>query len=138
MTYSATDARAASGTPRAQYWIGVALSTVGVLFMVLDGYSHIAKPAPVVQAFARLGFPIELAPAIAIVALVSLAIYVIPRTAVLGTVLLTGYLGGAVAVQVRVGSPAFETSFPIIVALLLWAGLYLRDARLRSLFPIRY
>lgn len=134
---SMTQAPATSETSKTQRWTGVALSTVAVLFMILDAILHIAKPAHVVDAFARLGFPLALAPALAVIALVSLALYVFARTAVLGSVLLTGYLGGAVAVQLRIGSPASETIFPIIVAILLWGGLYLRDARLRALFPIR-
>lgn len=138
MTYSATTTRPASETSKVQHWIGIALSAVAVLFMLLDAYSHLAKPAPVVQAFARLEFPIALAPAIGVIALVCLAIYVIRRTALLGAVLLTGYLGGAITIQLRAGSPPFEASFPLIVALLLWGGLYLRDSRLRALFPIRH
>ena len=105
--------------------------------MIFDATIHLMKPPPVVEAFARLGFPISLAGPIATIELLCILIYVVPRTSVLGVVLLTGYLGGAVAAQLRIGSPPFEVTFPIIVAVFLWGGLYLRDARLRELFPIR-
>lgn len=96
------------------------------------------KPAPVLESFARLGYPEGVATGIGILELVCLAVYVIPRTSVLGAILLTGYLGGAVATHVRIGDPLFtHVLFPTYVGLLLWVGLFLRDARLRSLIPLR-
>ena len=92
-------------------------------------------PAQVVQAFARLGLPLSTAINIGVLLTVSTLIYAIPRTAVLGAVLLTGYLGGAVAIHIRAGSSAFETIFPALVGVLVWAGIYLRDCPLRVVFP---
>jgi DoxX-like protein len=114
-------------------WTGRTLSGLVIAFMVLDGVIHILKPAPVVDAFAQLGFPLRLAIGIGIVELVCTALYAIPRTAVLGALLLTGYLGGAIATQLRAGAGWFPTIFPLIIAALLWGGLALRDARVRAL-----
>jgi hypothetical protein len=91
------------------------------------------KPIQVVEGSVRLGVPISLSVTIGTVLLVCTILYAIPRSAFLGAILLTGYLGGAVAIQLRVGSPMFETIFPVIFGVLIWAGLFLRDARLRSL-----
>jgi len=116
-------------------WTGRILSALGILFLLFDSVIHLMAIAPVVDAFKQLGYPVELAVPLGIVELICLIIYVIPRTSILGAVLLTGYLGGAVATQVRVGAPLLSTElFPIYVAVLLWGGLYLRDARLRTLF----
>jgi hypothetical protein len=114
-------------------WAGRIVSAIPVLFMLADGASHIAKPAPVVQAFAQLGYPLSTAVPLGIVAIICVALYMVPRTAFLGTLLLTGYLGGAVSAHVRVGDPLFPTIFPLLIGALLWGGLYLRDARLRAL-----
>ena len=90
--------------------------------------------APVVGSFARLGWPVRLAPGIGILELLLIVVYLVPRTAILGAILLTGYLGGAVATHVRIGDPLFtHILFPIYVAALLWGGLFLRDGRLRPL-----
>lgn len=94
-------------------------------------------PAPVVEAFQRLGFPTSLSPAIGIILLVSTILYAIPRTSVLGVVLLTGFLGGAVAIQMRAASPLFETAFPLIFGAMAWAGILLREDRLLALLPLR-
>lgn len=114
-------------------WTGRTLSALVVAFMIFDGVSHIAKPAPVADAFAQLGVPLRLSIGLGIVELVCTALYAIPRTAVLGALLLTGYLGGAIAIQLRAGAAWFPTVFPLIFAALLWGGLALRDARVRAL-----
>lgn len=114
-------------------WAGRILSGLVVLFLAFDGVGKFVKPVQVVEAFARLGLPIDLSVAIGTLLLVCTVIYAIPRTSVLGAVLLTGYLGGAVAIQLRAGSPVFETTFPIIFGVLAWGGLFLRDHRLRAL-----
>ena len=115
-------------------WTGRVISGIAVLFLIFDGTIHIAKPAPVVEAFAQMGFPLSTSVGIGLLELACLSIYVIPRSAVFGAVLLTGYLGGAIAAQVRVGSPLFSTVlFPVYVAVLVWGGLYLRDRRLGAL-----
>ena len=115
-----------------------ALSTLVVLFLLFDATLHLTKPAPVVEAFTRLGYPLSASIGIGILELLCLIAYIVPRTALLGAVLLTGLLGGAIATHVRAGSPAFEAYiFPAILALLVWGALWLRDARLRALFPVR-
>ncbi len=118
-------------------WAGRVLSTLAVLFLLFDAVLHLMKPAPVAVAFAQLGYPLDLAVGIGILELVCVVIYVIPRTLVLGAILLTGYLGGAVASQLRVGHSFFETVFPIILGVVVWGGLLFRDGRLRAIFPFR-
>jgi hypothetical protein len=118
-------------------WVGRIISAVPVLFLTLDAVIKLMKVPAVVEAFGRLGVPLSLAPGIGILALICTAVYVVPRTTVLGAVLLTGYLGGAVATQVRAQSGVFEVIFPIIIAALVWGGLFLRDDRLRAFLPLR-
>jgi hypothetical protein len=114
------------------------MSALAVLFLFVDGAMKLFKPVPVVEAFARLGYPDHLAVAIGVLLLVCTILYAIPRTSVLGAVLLTGYLGGAVATHVRIGDPLFShVLFPIYFGLLIWGGLLLRDNRLRALIPLR-
>lgn len=118
-------------------WTGRILSILAVLFMLFDTIGHIVKPAPVVQAFAQLGVPLHLAITLGIIQLICIILYVVPSTAVLGAVLLTGYLGGAVAIHLRIGNPVFECTFPIIIGIIFWAGLLLRDPALRAIFPVK-
>jgi DoxX-like family len=125
---------------RKTLWTGRILSGLVVLFLLVDAGFKLIKPlpAPAVQAFAQLGYPIGLAGGIGILLLGCVALYLIPRTSVLGAILLTGYLGGAVASHVRVGDPWFSHAlFPVYIGLLVWGGLYLRDPRLRALIPVR-
>jgi hypothetical protein len=114
-------------------WVGYVLSALAVLFMLFDGVVKFV-PVAYTQSFEGLGFPLDLATFVGILEIVCLIIYAIPRTSFLGAILLTGYLGGAVVLQVRVGAPAFNIIFPLLLGLLLWGGLLLRDARLRALF----
>jgi len=119
-------------------WTGRTLSGLAVLFLVFDAVIKFTKIAPVVDSFAQLGYPIGLAPTIGSLALICVVLYVIPRTSVLGAILLTGYLGGAIASQLRIGSPLFShVLFPVYVAALIWGGLYLRDEQLSALIPVR-
>ncbi len=118
-------------------WAGRIVTTLAVVFLLFDAVIHLLKPAPVAVAFAQLGYPLDLAVGIGVLELVCVAIYVIPRTSLLGAILLTGYLGGAVASQLRVGHPFFETVFPIILGVLVWGGLFFRDDQLRAIFPLR-
>jgi hypothetical protein len=124
-------------TSKGMTWTGRVLSTLTVLFMLFDAFGKFAKPAPVVEASARLAIPTPQITSIGILLLVSTIIYAIPRRAVLGAVLLTGYLGGAVAIQMRAGSPTFETVFPVMFGVVLWGGVYLRVCGLRRVFPVR-
>jgi DoxX-like family len=119
-------------------WTGRTLSGLATLFLVFDAVIKFTKIAPVVDSFAQLGYPIGLAPTIGSIALICVILYVIPRTSVLGAILLTGYLGGAIASQLRIGSPLFShVLFPVYVAALIWGGLYLRDEQLSALIPVR-
>jgi DoxX-like protein len=123
---------------RRQVLTGRVLTGLAVAFLLFDTVLKVAKLPAVVQGTAQLGYPAHLVLGIGIIELVCLALYAIPRTAVLGAILLTGYLGGAVATHVRVQSPLFShILFPVYVALLIWGGLYLRDERLRALIPLR-
>lgn len=117
---------------RTTSWTGRVLSALVVVFMVFDGVIHVLKPIPVVEAFAQLGYPLGVSVGLGIVELACTALYAIPRTAALGAVLLTAYLGGAVATQVRIGAGVFPTIFPVILGAILWTGLALRDARVRA------
>jgi len=119
-------------------WAGWIMSGVIILFLIFDGTIHLIKNTPVVDAFNQLGIPIELSVPIAIIELFCLILYVIPRTSIFGAILLTGYLGGAIIIQLRIGAPMLSTAlFPVYMGILLWGGIYLRDRRLRSLIPFR-
>ena len=119
-------------------WTGRILGALSTLFLLMDGVMKLIKPAPVVEATMRLGYPESVIQSLGVILLVCTILYIIPRTSILGAILLTGYLGGAVAANVRVGNPLFShTLFPVYVALLVWGGLYLRDRRLRRLIPLR-
>ena len=118
-------------------WAGRILTGLAALFLLLDGAMKLVKPAPVLEATARLGYPESVLLGLGTVLIVCTLIYLIPRTSVLGAILLTGYLGGATASHVRVGDPTFPIFFPIIVGALIWGGLWLRERRLRSLLPVR-
>ena len=118
-------------------WAGRTLSVVVVAFLVFDGAMKVMRVRQVVEATTRIGFPQSTIIGIGAVLLVCTALYVIPKTSVLGAILLTGYLGGATAANVRASSAAFNTTFPIIFCLLVWLGLFLREDRLRALLPFR-
>jgi hypothetical protein len=123
---------------RKLFWIGSTLSAIAILFLLFDTIIKVTMAAPAVQGTTQLGYPASAVLGIGIVELVCLAAYVIPRTSILGAILLTGYLGGAIASHARLGNPLFtHVLFPVYVAALIWGGVYLRDARLRALVPIR-
>jgi hypothetical protein len=115
-------------------WAGYIISALPVLMLIVSGAMKLVKSVPVVEGFIRFGYPESLAFGIGLVELACVAIYVIPRTSVLGAILLTGYLGGATATHLRIGDPFFA---PIVLGVLVWGGLFLRDARLRALLPLR-
>ncbi|HKU40346.1 MAG TPA: DoxX family protein [Polyangiales bacterium] len=124
---------------RTALWTGRCLSGLGVLFMVFDGGAKVLDLIPPeVKAANSLGWSDQALPTIGAIALLCTALYAIPRTAVLGAILLTGYFGGAIATHLRVGSPLFShTLFPIYIAAFFWLGLFLRDDRVRALFAPR-
>jgi len=122
---------------KGRLWTGRIISALVVLFLLFDGVTKVMRVRAVLDASAQLGYPVSTIVGIGITLLVCTAFYVIPQTSVLGAILLTAYLGGAVATQVRVGNPIFETLFPIIFGALLWAGIFLREGRLGALIPVR-
>jgi hypothetical protein len=128
----------ASSVSTKRLWTGRVLSALAAIFLLFDGIIHILKITPVVEAFAQLGYPLGTSRALGVIEIICVILYAMPRTSVLGAILLTGYLGGAIATQVRVGAPLISTTlFPIYVALFVWGGLYLRDDAVRALIPLR-
>jgi len=119
-------------------WIGWGLSGVAILFLIMDGVMKLAGPSVVVQAQEKLGYPGSVTFGLGVLLLVCTALYAIPKTSVFGAILLTGYLGGAIASQLRIGEPWFShILFGVYLGLFVWGGLYLRNDRLRAIFPIR-
>jgi len=120
-------------------WTGRIVSGLVVAFLLVDGAIKLVPIAVVTETMAQLGWPASdtLARVLGVLTLAGAILYALPRTSVLGAILLTGYLGGAVATHVRVGSPLFShTLFGVYLGLLVWGGLYLRDRRLRALIPL--
>lgn len=115
-------------------WTGRVLSALPVLLFVITGMFGLLNPVAALQGFAHYGYPDSAMLPITIVEIACVIVFVIPRTSVLGAILLTGYLGGATATHVRVGEPFF---LPIVAGVVVWAGLFLRDGRLRALIPLR-
>lgn len=124
-------------TNKGMIWAGRIITALAALFFLVDAVMKLFKPPVVVEATVKLGYPESTIIGMGVVLLASTILYLIPRTAVLGAILLTGYLGGAVATHVRVGEGAFPVLFPVIFGALVWLGLYLRDERLRALIPLR-
>ena len=116
-------------------WAGRILSALPALFLLLDGGMKLFKPAPVVEATVKLGIPESIIVGLGVVVLTAVILYLIPITSVLGAILLTGYLGGAVATHVRVGAGWFPTLFPVFLGVMLWGGIYLHDTKLQSQIP---
>jgi hypothetical protein len=121
---------------RKRLWTGRALTGFSAAFFILDGTMKLFKPQVVVEATVRLGYPESTIVGIGVALLVSTLLYLIPRTSILGMVLLTGYLGGAVASNIRAEQVMFNVLFPVICACIAWGGLYLRDARLQEILPL--
>ena len=122
----------ATKTPAWMYWTGWVVSVLPALGLVVSGVMKLVKPEMIVKEFARLGYHDDVIIGLGIVEITCTAIYLIPRTGVLGAILLTGYLGGAVATHLRIGDPYYG---PIVFGVLVWLGLYLRDSRLRAILP---
>jgi DoxX-like protein len=121
-----------------QTLVGRGLSSFAVLFLLFDSAGKLLEVQPVIDGTLQLGYPREIVFTLGVLLLACVVAYMVPRTAVLGALLLTGYLGGAVATHVRVENPLFtHVLFPIYVATFLWTGLVLRDARLAGFLPIR-
>ncbi|MES2765808.1 MAG: DoxX family protein [Bacteroidota bacterium] len=119
-------------------WAGRVMAGIAVLFMLMDAVMHIMRIAPVEQASRQLGFAPELAVPLGVIELLLVIAYLIPRTSIVGAILLTGYFGGAIAANLRIGSPLFShVLFPVYLAILLWDALYLRDKRVREIFSLK-
>jgi hypothetical protein len=125
-----------ASTSKALVWIGRVVSAVPVLMLIMSGIMKFNLPESAVKDMTQIGWQPQIMPALGIVELGSTLLYIIPQTAVLGAILLTGYLGGAVATHVRVADYS-HMPIPIVLGIIIWVGLYLRDERLRRLVPIR-
>ena len=113
---------------------GWVFSILAILLLLADGFAKLIKPEPVIQATLQLGYPESTITTIGILAIICTIIYTIPRSAFLGAILLTGFLGGAIATHLRINNPLFShTLFPVYLLLFIWLGLYLRSAPLRNL-----
>lgn len=134
-----TNAAALPVGSKRKYWAGWGMSGLVIAFMLMDSTMKLLALPVVLESSGPLGFAgADMARGLGLVLLVCTLLYVAPRTAVLGAILLTGYLGGAVATHVRVGSPLFShVLFGVYLGVLLWGGLYLRDANVRKLLPLR-
>ena len=123
-----------SSNPPAMVWTGRVLSLVPAAMLVMSGVMKVTKQPMVVEGFAKQGWPASVPVPLGIVELAATVLYLIPQTAVLGAVLITGYLGGAIATHVRLGESIL---IPAGLGVVVWLGLFLRDARLRQLLPLR-
>jgi hypothetical protein len=124
--------------PRWQIWAGRSASALVILFLLADAGAKLLVLEPVAQASREIGYPVGLTQPLGTIILACALLYAIPRTAVLGAVFITGLLGGAVAAQLRIGSPLLShVLFGVYVGVLAWGGLWLRDGRLRALMPLR-
>lgn len=115
-------------------WTGRILSALCIAMLVFSAVMKFAKPAPVIEGFATMGYSEALAIPLGIVEMACAVLYAIPQTSILGAILVTGYLGGATATHVRIGDPFF---MPVFLGVVVWAGLWLREARLRAILPLR-
>ena len=119
---------------KGQLWAGRVMSALASLFLLFDGAMKLVKPPVVIQATIQLGYPEAAIRNIGATLLACMLLYIVPRTSTFGAVLLTGYLGGAVASNVRAGMPVFNIMFPLIMAAVLWGGLWFRETRVRNMF----
>ncbi|NTX36737.1 DoxX family protein [Myxococcus sp. CA033] len=127
-----------AGASKKALWTGRILSGLAVLFLIFDAVGKVLSAPQFVEGTLQLGYPASVVVGLGVLQLVFLAVYLVPRTSVLGAVLWTGYLGGAIATHVRVESPLFtHVLSPVYFAAFLWVGLWLRNERLRSLLPFR-
>jgi hypothetical protein len=120
---------------KAMLWTGRILTALIALFLLFDGSIKVMKVPAAVEGTVRVGYPQFTIVPIGLTLLISLALYLLPRTSILGAILLTGYLGGATATMVRITDPWFL--FPVVVGILVWTAVYLRDGALRALLPLR-
>ncbi len=137
-TYDPTLPTATPRPSKAARWAARITTGISVAFLLFDASLKLFATPEAIEGTGALGYSADVLVPLGIVQLACLILYLVPRTAILGALLWTGYLGGAIATHVRVGNPLFShTLFPIYVAVLLWAGLWLRDMRVRALLPLR-
>jgi hypothetical protein len=137
-SYTATPVYANIPNSRTRRRTGAIMSGLAILFLLFDALTRMMGASQSVAASVQLGYPASAVPVIGVILLVCVIAYAVPATSVTGAILLTGYLGGAVATQLRVGNPLFtHTLFPIYLGALIWGGLLLREERLRALVPLR-
>jgi hypothetical protein len=125
----------AVSTSRGKLWAGRVITLLIALFLFFDSSVKLIKSPSAVQGTVQLGYAEKVIVPLGVILLFSLVLYLIPKTSILGAILLTGYLGGATATMVRVGSPWIL--FPVFIGMLAWAGVYFRDDQLRTLIPLR-
>jgi hypothetical protein len=118
-------------------WTGRIITGIIVLFLLMDALMKVVESGPAMEGSVQLGWPEPAVQTIGIVLLLATILYIIPRTSILGAIILTGYLGGATAVMVRAMQPGHPYLFPVVFGVLVWAGLFLRDEKLRGLIPLR-
>lgn len=123
-------------TPKWMVWTGRVISALPVLMLIMSGIMKFNLPEDAIKDMAKIGWDPKVMPALGIVELTATLLYIIPQTATLGAILLTGYLGGAIATHVRVADYS-HMPIPLVLGILVWVGLYLRDHRIRSLAPLR-
>lgn len=129
---------AVQGSDKRMKWAGYALTGLVTLFLVMDTTMKLLQLDVVKTTMMELGWPADMALPLGVIMTVCTVLYVVPQTAVLGAVLLTAYLGGAVATHVRIGSPLFShVLFGVYIGVMMWGGVWLREPRLRALFPLR-
>lgn len=125
-------------TPKALFWLSWLLSALFVAFMLFDSAIKLLMIDPVIEAMRDLGYPLGLTRGLGVLQLILVVLYLIPRTSITGAILLTGLFGGAMASHVRLEHPLFShVLFGVYLALFAWGGLYLRDPRVRAVFPVR-
>ena len=123
--------------PKKLMWPGRVISGIPIWFLLIDSMIKLFKPARLSYAAAKLGYSESIMTGLGIFLLICIIVHVIPRTAIVGAIVLTGYLGGVTAINLRIGDPLFQIFLPCFLGLLIWGGLYLRDDRLRALIPLR-
>jgi hypothetical protein len=134
------DTHAQPAASRAARWTGYVMSGLVILFLLFDGGIKLVPLEIVTETSAQIGLPADasFARLLGVLTLIGVVLYAVPQTAVLGAILLTGYMGGAIATHLRIDSPLFShTLFGVYLGLLIWGGLYLREPRLRALIPFR-
>lgn len=124
-------------TAKPTLWAGRVISALAILFLIFDCVVKVMEMPQAVEPTVRFGFAASFVRTLGIIELACLVLYIIPPTSVLGAILMTGYLGGALATQVRAGGDTFSIVFPLIIGALVWGGLYLRNSQLRALVPLQ-